>query len=63
MDGIAKMIEEERDCLDIVQQILAVRSALSRLGKDFLTKEAVRCSRSAEDREKLDAVLKQLFTM
>lgn len=63
VDGIAKMIDEERDCVEIVQQILAARSALSRLGKDFLTKEAVRCSNSVREREKLDTVLKQLFTM
>ncbi len=63
IEGISKMMEEERDCLEIVQQILAARSALARLGKDYLTKEAVRCSRSSQDREKLDAVLKQLFTM
>lgn len=63
VDGIAKMIEEKRDCLDVVQQILAARSALARVGKTFLAEEAVQCSNSANDKKKLDAVLKQLFSL
>ena len=63
IDGIAKMIDEKRDCLDIVQQILAARSALERVGKEFLTKEAVQCSSSAKDKGKLDTLLKQLFSL
>jgi DNA-binding FrmR family transcriptional regulator len=63
IDGISKMIEEERDCLDVVQQIMAARSALARVGKTFITKEAVRCSSSAKDKGKLDELLKQLFTL
>jgi DNA-binding FrmR family transcriptional regulator len=63
VDGIAKMIEEERDCLDVVQQIMAARSALAKVGKTFIAKEAVRCSSSAKDKGKLDELLKQLFTL
>lgn len=59
------MIEEERDCLDIVQQILAARNALARIGKEFLTKEAVRCARSTTKakKEQFDSILKQLFSL
>lgn len=63
VDGIANMIEEQRDCLDVVQQIMAARSALARVGKEFITKEAVRCSRSTKNHEKLDVLLKQLFAL
>ena len=35
IDGIKKMIEEERYCLDIVNQIKAVRSALKSVEKNI----------------------------
>ncbi|HKY73980.1 MAG TPA: metal-sensitive transcriptional regulator [Patescibacteria group bacterium] len=63
IDGIANMIDEKRDCIDVMQQILAVRSALARLGKEYLSKEAVQCSRSAKNYGKLDMLLKQLFSL
>ena len=63
IDGIATMMDEKRDCLDIVQQIMAARSSLARVGKEFLTTEAVQCSRSTRDKDKLDSLLKQLFTL
>lgn len=63
IDGISAMMEEKRDCLDIVQQIMAARSSLARVGKEFLATEAVQCSRSTRDKDKLDMLLKQLFTL
>ena len=36
VEGIKKMIEEERYCLDIVYQIKAVRSALKSVEKNIL---------------------------
>ena len=41
IDGIKKMIEEERYCLDIVNQIKAVRSALKSVEKNNNNKEYV----------------------
>lgn len=63
VDGIANMIRDERDCLDVVTQILAVRNSLSKVGKQFLTEEAVRCSAGAENSRKFDNVLRQLFSL
>ena len=63
VDGLTNMIREERDCLEVVTQILAVRNALSRVGKQFLAEEAVRCSSGADNSKKLDLVLKQLFSL
>lgn len=59
--GIKKMYQEERDCLEIVQQVVAARQALSRVGKDLLTGEAARCARSPKKQEDFDKVLKTLF--
>ena len=63
VDAIARMMNEDRDCLDVVQQILAARNALGKIGKDFLTNEAVRCSRSSAKKDQFDAILKQLFSL
>ena len=62
VEGISRMIEEGRDCMDVVQQILAARNALSKVGKEYLTKEAVQCSTS-KNKEKMDDILKQLFAI
>ena len=43
IDGIKKMIEEERYCLDIVNQIKAVRSALKSVEKKILQKHIKHC--------------------
>ena len=41
--GIQKMIEDDRYCLDILNQISAVRSALDALGLELLTQHLERC--------------------
>ena len=43
IDGLKKMIEEERYCLDIVNQIKAVRSALKSVEKNILQKHIKHC--------------------
>jgi DNA-binding FrmR family transcriptional regulator len=42
--GVVKMIEEERGVTEIVRQIMAARSALSRVAQDLLSEEAIRCT-------------------
>jgi DNA-binding FrmR family transcriptional regulator len=41
--GIKKMIEEDRYCVDILNQIAAVRSALDQLGVQMLTGHLESC--------------------
>lgn len=41
--GISKMIDEDRYCLDILDQIAAVRSALDSLGVELLTNHLESC--------------------
>ncbi len=41
--GIKKMIEEDRYCVDILNQIAAVRSALDQLGVNLLTGHLESC--------------------
>lgn len=62
MNGILTMYEGERSCLEIVQQVAAVRSALSSVAKDLLADEASRCARCRTP-EDFDRILKTLVEM
>ncbi|MEX2242975.1 MAG: metal-sensitive transcriptional regulator [Fimbriimonadaceae bacterium] len=41
--GIQKMIDQGRDCSDILQQVVAVRAALDQLGVVLLTQHLQTC--------------------
>ena len=60
LDGVISMYEDERQCVDIVRQIIAARNSLSGVARDLLTGEAYRCSKE-QTPEELDKVLKELF--
>ena len=47
--GVQKMIEDDRYCVDILNQIAAVRSALDQLGVRMLTGHLESCVLSADD--------------
>lgn len=60
VDGIAKMYQEERSCVEIARQLAAVRNSVGKVAKDILTCEAGICSK-AENRQQLNLVLKELL--
>jgi len=60
LDGLITMYEDERTCVDIVRQVIAARSSLSRVARDLLTGEASRCSKERRV-EDLDEILKEVF--
>ena len=41
--GVQRMIDENRYCIDILQQIAAVRSAMDALGVEMLTRHLETC--------------------
>lgn len=45
--GVAKMIEDDRYCIDIVTQITAVRAALSKVETDLLRQHMGHCVSTA----------------
>jgi CsoR family transcriptional regulator, copper-sensing transcriptional repressor len=49
VSGIQRMIEEERYCVDILNQISAVRSALDALGVELLTSHVQTCILGGQD--------------
>ncbi|MBW7858191.1 MAG: metal-sensitive transcriptional regulator, partial [Leptonema sp. (in: Bacteria)] len=49
--GISKMIEDDRTCVDILNQISAVKSALDGVAMGILEKQAFQCFQSPTDSE------------
>ena len=57
--GIRRMIEAENECMDIITQVSAIRSAISALGIEMLKDDFV-CRRN-ENRKIDEKYLKTLF--
>lgn len=64
MDGILRMVEEDRYCLDISQQLMAAEAMLNRVNKEVLSahlKHCVQQAQSEQDRnEKIDEFITTL---
>lgn len=61
LDGIMKMIEEERYCIDISNQILASNALLKKANLHILTGHLESCVRNALDHEEqVDEKLKEI---
>lgn len=69
LDGILKMVEEDRYCIEISQQVMATEALLNRVNREILSahiRGCVRQAATADDREKkveelvstLDKILK-----
>jgi len=65
--GIAKMVEEDRYCIDVVTQIEAARAALARIESDLLRQHLGHCvhramnSKNAGEQEKVIEELVGVF--
>lgn len=60
VDGIIKMYEDERTCVDIVRQVIASRGSLGRVARELLSGEATRCTKERKPDE-LNDILKEIF--
>ena len=49
--GIEKMIGEKRSCLEVVQQISAVKAALGKVAGVILTQESCQCEKMKKPKE------------
>jgi len=64
VQGVARMIEEERYCIDVLSQIAAIRSALAKVESQVLkdhaaccVAEAIASGDEAAQREKFDELV------
>lgn len=51
INGISNMIDQNRDCLDILNQLLASRNALSKVAAKILTAKSCQMSVGKEKKE------------
>jgi DNA-binding FrmR family transcriptional regulator len=49
VDGIMRMIEDDRYCVDIIVQITAARASLQAVAKDLLARHLKSCHMAARD--------------
>lgn len=61
IEGISKMVEEDRYCIDISNQILAVQSILKKANKEIIKAHMEMCVKQAfqegNEKEKIDEVI------
>ena len=63
--GIQKMIEEERDCMDIMIQLSAVRSSVDKVIELLITENLMECINNPiknpdEQKEKMEKAIRYL---
>lgn len=62
LGGIKKMLDEKRDCLDVLTQVKATRSALNALANKLTAASIMNCAKPTNARDKvlLEKLLKEL---
>ena len=64
MDGIIRMVEEDRYCIDIFQQVMATGAILDRVNRDILEAHLRHCVRdaasTAEREQKIEEFVQNL---
>ena len=63
MDGILKMVEEDRYCIDISQQLMATEAILNKVNKEILTAHLKNCVSHAESQEEKEEKIDELVSM
>ena len=54
LDGILKMVEDDRYCMDISTQLMATEAMLNKINKEILTAHLKHCVSNAETQEERD---------
>ena len=64
IEGVVRMVDEDRDCMDISNQIMAAESVLKRANREIVKAHVCGCVRDAETdearEEKIEEMLKLL---
>ena len=54
LDGILKMVEEDRYCIDISTQVMATEALLKRVNQEILAAHLEHCVKQADRQQKID---------
>ena len=63
IDGILKMVEEDRYCMDISHQLMATEAILKKANKEILTAHLKSCVTNAKTDEEREEKVDELVTM
>ena len=63
MDGILRMVEEDRYCIDISQQLMATEAILNKVNKEILTAHLKNCVSNAETDAEREEKIDELVSM
>ena len=63
MDGIIKMVEDDRYCIDISTQVMATEAMLARINKEILTAHLKHCVNTAQDAKEREEKIDELVAM
>lgn len=63
MDGIIKMVEEDRYCIDISTQVMAAEAMLNRVNQEILTAHLKHCVNTAHTQEEREKKIDELVDM
>ena len=63
VDGILKMVEEDRYCMDISHQLMATEAILNKANKEILTAHLKSCVTNAKTDEEREEKVDELVTM
>ena len=63
MDGIIKMVEEDRYCIDISTQVMAAEAMLNRVNQEILTAHLRHCVNTAHTQEEREKKIDELVDM
>ena len=63
MDGILQMVEEDRYCIEISQQLMATEAILNKVNKEILTAHLKNCVSHAESQAEKEENIDELVDM
>ena len=63
LDGIIRMVEENRYCMDIAHQIMATEAMLNRTNREILSAHLKHCVKTAESAAEKDQKIDELVDM
>ncbi|NLF35209.1 MAG: metal-sensing transcriptional repressor [Clostridiales bacterium] len=63
LDGIMRMVEENRYCIDISQQVMATEALLGRVNKEILSAHLKHCINTAQDAREREEKVDELVAM
>lgn len=63
IDGILKMVEEDRYCMDISHQLMAAEAILNKANKEILTAHLKSCIANASTEEEREEKVDELVAM